>query len=303
MEAHGHNHHHHHHAPGAALRGALWLTLGFSAVEAAGGLWSGSLALIGDAGHMLSDAFALGLAAFATWLAHKPPSHRHTFGLVRAEIIAAFFNGLLMVALIVAIAVEAVQRLLHPQPVAGGAVMGIAFVGLLVNVFVAFILSRGEQSLNTRAALLHVIGDMVGSVAALASGAVIYFTGWTPIDPLLSVGLAGLILFSTVYLLREALHILMEGVPPEIDLEVVGGRLTALDCVQSVHDLHVWRVSGGTVALSAHLVLNDLDHWPSCLHLIRKLLHDEFDIEHVTLQPEVLIERDGLIGHIPILPA
>ncbi len=302
MAAHGHSHHHHPPAPGTALRRALWLTLGFSAIEAGGGLWSGSLALIGDAGHMLSDAFALGLAAFAAWLTLKPPSSRHTYGLVRAEIVAAFLNGLLMVALIVAITVEAVQRLLHPQPVAGGAVMGIAFVGLVVNVFVAYTLSRGEQSLNTRAALLHVIGDMVGSVAALVSGAVIYFTGWTPVDPLLSMALAGLILYSAVRLLREALHILMEGVPPEIDLEVVGGRLAALNCVRSVHDLHVWRVSGGTVALSAHLVLDDLGHWPGCLHLIRKLLHDEFDIDHVTLQPEVLMERDGLVGHIPIHP-
>jgi cobalt-zinc-cadmium efflux system protein len=264
-------------------------------------MWSGSLALIGDAGHMLSDSFALGLAAFAAWLSHKPASTRHTYGLVRAEVIAAFVNGLLMVALIVTIAVEAVQRLLHPQPVAGGAVMVIAFVGLLVNILVAFILSRGERSLNTRAALLHVIGDLLGSVATLVSGAVIYFTNWTPVDPLLSIGLAGLILYSTVRLLKETLHVLMEGVPPEVDVALVGSRLAALEGVRSVHDLHVWRVSGGTIALSAHLLLDDIVQWPAVLHEARKRLHDDFDIEHVTLQPEVLMEREDA-SPIPIYP-
>lgn len=306
MEAHGHSHdhspgHHHHGSAGKSLYRALWLTLAFAGVEAVSGLWSGSLALIGDAGHMFSDSFALGLAAFAAWLSHKPPSARHTYGLVRAEVIAAFFNGLLMVALIVAITVEAVQRLLHPQPVAGGAVMGIAFIGLLVNVLVAFILGGGEHNLNTRAALLHVIGDLLGSVAALVSGAVIYFTGWTPVDPLLSLGLAGLILYSTVHLLREALHILMEGVPSGLDVERVGRRLATLPGVRSVHDLHIWRVSGGTVALSAHLILDNLDRWPAVLHESRRLLHDDFDIEHVTLQPEVLLEREG-DAPIPIHP-
>jgi len=300
MEVHGHSHdhphgHHHHGSAEKSLYRALWLTLAFAAVEAVGGMWSGSLALIGDAGHMFSDSFALGLAAFAAWLSHKPPSARHTYGLVRAEVIAAFFNGLLMVALIVTIAVEAVERLLHPQPVAGGAVMGIAFIGLLINVMVAFILGGGEHNLNTRAALLHVIGDLLGSVAALISGAVIYFTGWTPVDPLLSIGLAGLILYSTVHLLREALHVLMEGVPSGLDVERVGRRLATLPDVRSVHDLHIWRVSGGTVALSAHLILDNLDHWPAVLHEARRLLHDDFDIEHVTLQPEVLLEREGSV--------
>lgn len=297
------HHHDHHHAHGASLRLAFGLTLAFCAIEAAGGLWSGSLALLGDAGHMLSDSVALGLAAFAAWLGQRPPSARHSYGLVRAEVIAAFVNGLLMVGLVVGITVEAVQRLLHPQPVAGGAVMGIAFVGLLVNVLVAFILSRGEKTLNTRAALLHVLGDLLGSVAALVAGAVIYFTGWLPIDPLLSVVLTLLILHSTVHLLREALHVLMEGVPRYIRLEEVGTRLAGIAGVASVHDLHIWSMSGDHAALSAHLVLDAPESWPAVLHAARRMLHDEYDIDHVTLQPEILLAREGGVRNIPIFPA
>lgn len=302
----GHDHHHHdhhHYAHGASLRLAFGLTLAFSVVEGAGGLWSGSLALLGDAGHMLSDSVALGLAAFAAWLGQRPPSARHSYGLVRAEVIAAFVNGLLMVGLVVGITVEAVQRLLHPQPVAGGAVMGIAFVGLLVNVLTAFVLSRGEKTLNTRAALLHVLGDLLGSVAALVAGAVIYFTGWLPIDPLLSIVLTLLILHSTVHLLREALHVLMEGVPRDVRLDDVGTRLAGIEGVVSVHDLHIWSMSGEHAALSAHLVLSAPENWPTVLHAARRLLHDEYDIDHVTLQPEILLARQGDVRDIPIFPA
>lgn len=301
----GHDHHHHdrhHYAHGASLRLAFGLTLAFSVVEGAGGLWSGSLALLGDAGHMLSDSVALGLAAFAAWLGQRPPSARHSYGLVRAEVIAAFVNGLLMVGLVVGITVEAVQRLLHPQPVAGGAVMGIAFVGLLVNVLTAFVLSRGEKTLNTRAALLHVLGDLLGSVAALVAGAVIYFTGWLPIDPLLSIVLTLLILHSTVHLLREALHVLMEGVPRDVRLDDVGTRLAGIEGVVSVHDLHIWSMSGEHAALSAHLILGAPENWPTVLHAARRLLHDEYDIDHVTLQPEILLARQGDVRDIPIFP-
>lgn len=266
---------------------ALVLTLVFAGVELIGGLWSGSLALISDAGHMLSDSAALGIAALAAWIARRPASKRHSYGMVRAEIIAAFINGVIMLALVALIVIEAVSRLLQPQAVAGGGVMVIAAIGLAVNIVVALIVSRGERNLNTRGALLHVIGDMIGSVAALAAGAVIYFTGWLPIDPLLSVLIGGLILVSTVRLLREALHVLMEGVPAGVQMDAVGAAMASVPSVRRVHDLHIWNISSGQIALSAHLELDDLSDWPRLLDSLRIMLREKFAIEHVTLQPEI----------------
>ena len=272
---------------GAKFYWALVITLGFAVVEAAGGVWSGSLALLSDAGHMFTDSVALGLAAFGAWVAGRPPSARHSYGMLRAEVITALMNSLLMLALIAWITVQAFTRLHNPQPVAGGAVMVIAFIGLAVNVAVALTLSHGKMSLNSRAALLHVLGDMLGSVAALAAGAVIYFTGWTPIDPILSLFVAGLILFSSVLLLRQTLHVLMEGVPSDLQLPQVGMAMAKVEGVHSVHDLHIWTLSSGLVALSAHLQMESLDDWPRILNQTCAMLHDDFDIVHVTLQPEI----------------
>ncbi len=295
--------HDHPHHDGHALRLAFIVTLLFSGVEAAGGWWSGSLALLSDAGHMLSDALALGLAAFASWLARRPPSARHSYGLLRAEVIAALLNCLLMLGLIVGIVVEAIRRLQAPSPVSGLAVMAIAAAGLGVNIFLAFMLARGEGGLNTRAALLHVMGDLLGSVAALVAGAAIHFTGWLPIDPILSLAVALLILASTVRLLREALHILMEGVPTGIVLAQVGKTLAAVPGVRAVHDLHVWTLSSGRVALSAHLELEGLETWMPVLENARRQMRDRFDISHVTLQPEVPAPApQGERRHIPIHP-
>lgn len=265
---------------------ALFCTLGFSFVEAIGGWVSHSLALISDAGHMFSDALSLGLAALAAQLAKRPVSSSHSYGLVRAEVIAASVNGLLMLGVIIYIVVEAVKRLQAPEPVAGFSVMVIAFIGLLVNIFVAYMFSRGESNLNTRAALLHVMGDLLGSVAALVAGAVIYFTGWMPIDPLLSIFVALLILVSTLNLLREALHVLMEGVPRHLDLQVIGDRMAKTPDVNSVHDLHIWTLASGQVALSSHISLINMNNWSNTLESIRLMLRREYDIEHVTLQPE-----------------
>ena len=196
----------------AHLTGALMFTLAFALVEAVAGYYSGSLALLSDAGHMLTDSTALGLAALTAWLARRPPSRRHTYGLVRLEIVAALVNALLMFGLVGFIAVEAVERFAQPRAVQGGIVTVVAIVGLLVNLGVAWQLSRGEKTLNTRAALLHVMGDLLGSVAALAAGLVIYFTGWMPIDPILSLVVSGLILVSAWRLLAEALDVLLEAV-------------------------------------------------------------------------------------------
>ena len=283
------------------IRWALLITFAFALVEAAGGWWSGSLALLSDAGHMLSDCITLGLTVFASWVAKRPPTRRLSYGLLRAEIIAALLNGLIMLLVILFIVVEAVARLRQPQPVAGAAVMAIAAAGLVVNIFVALLLSRGERTLNSRAALLHVIGDLLGSIAALIAGAVIYFTGWLPVDPILSLAVAGLILFSTLSLLREALHVLMEGVPPNLQMESVGQQIAGIAGVRSVHDLHIWTLASGRIALSAHLEVHDLNVWPKILEATQIMLHQQFDIDHVTLQPEVQREQ-RYAGSIRIYP-
>ena len=288
----GETHAHHHLGHGGVSKKlliALLLTLSFAAVQAVVGWWAHSLALLADAAHMVADSTALGLAAAAAWLARRPPSLSHSYGFVRAEVLAALFNGVLMLALIGFIVHEAFQRLGAPRDVAAGAVVGVGLLGLGVNLLVAWVLSRGEATLNSRAALLHVIGDALGSVAAIASGIVILATGWTPIDPLLSLFVALLIFISALRLLREVLHVLMEGVPGRIHLETVGRDLAALPGVIRVHDLHVWTLSSGTVALSAHLEIRDLADWPKQLAASRALLSRRYAITHVTLQPEALI--------------
>ncbi|MEK7738031.1 MAG: cation diffusion facilitator family transporter, partial [Pseudomonadota bacterium] len=234
------------------------LTFAFAGVEALAGWWSGSLALLGDAGHMATDSLSLGLAAFAAWLAKRPATHRHSYGMQRAEVLAGLINALLMLAVIVALAVASIQRLLVPQAVHGEAVAVVAVIGLIVNIVVALMLARGEQSFNVRGALLHVLGDLLGSVAALVAGIVIMLTGWTPIDPILTLTIAALILASTLRLLLETLHTLMEGVPRHLSLETIGRAIAARPGVSSVHDLHLWAVSSKQIALSAHLVIEDM---------------------------------------------
>ena len=279
----------HDHRPQAAGR-MLWyvtgLTLAYAGVEAAIGWWAGSLALVADAGHMVNDAGALALAAAAAWVAKRPPSRLHSYGFGRAEFVAALVNSLGLLVLVTWLAVSAVQRLQNPQPVMGEAVSVTAAVGLLINILVAWLLSRGERNLNTRAALLHVAGDLLGSVAALIAGVVITFTGWMPIDPLLSLLIAALIVTSSLRLLREALHGLMEGVPLHLSLEEIGRAMAAVQGVTSVHDLHIWSLSGERVALSAHVVLKEIARWETVLAILQAMRRERFGIEHVTLQPE-----------------
>ena len=297
MSDHGHAHHPHPHAhthtahathaTSTSLRWALILTFGFAGVEALTGWWSGSLALLGDAGHMVTDSLSLGLALFAAWLSTRPATHRHSYGMQRAEVLAGLINALLMLAVIVALAVASIQRLLAPQAVHGEAVAVVAVIGLVVNIVVALMLARGEQSFNTRGALLHVLGDLLGSVAALVAGIVITLTGWTPIDPILTLTIAALILASTIRLLLETLHTLMEGVPRHLSLEVIGRAVAARPGVRSVHDLHLWAVSSSQVALSAHLVVDDIQSWEAILADVGEVLH-ALGVEHTTLQPEPL---------------
>jgi cobalt-zinc-cadmium efflux system protein len=265
---------------------ALVLVLIFAVVEAVSGVMSNSLALISDAGHMVTDAAALGLALMAQLIARRPPSSRHSFGFVRAEALAAFVNSLAMLLLVCWIVYEAAQRLVHPQHVAGKTVLIVAGIGACINLLTAWVLSRDEQNINTRAALVNVLGDLLGSVAAIAAGAIIQFTGWLRIDPILSIFVSLLILRSTFGILRESYHFLMEGVPDHIDYLKVGADLEQVPGVHSVHDLHVWDMSPGEAALIGHLEIDDMAAWPEVLRAVKAMLLARHGIDHVTLQPE-----------------
>jgi cobalt-zinc-cadmium efflux system protein len=283
-----HEHHHHHHEPpaGAMLGVAALATMAFGVVEALGGWWTGSLALLSDAGHMLTDGAALGLGALAAWMARRPPSSRHSYGLGRAEVVAALVNAGAMLVIIVALAYEAIVRLRQPAPVQGALAALIAAAGLALNLFVLRRLSPHAHDMNARAARLHVLGDVLGSVAALAAGALIALTGWTRIDPIASLVICALIAFSSVRLLRESVHALMEGVPSGMSVEAIGGEMARVEGVVSVHDLHVWTLSGSRTALSAHVVVRSLAQWERTLVELQRRLHERFGIDHVTLQPE-----------------
>jgi cobalt-zinc-cadmium efflux system protein len=288
MAAHAHSAaRRHDHAP-AKERRALWialvLTAIFAVVEAGGGWWAGSLALLSDAGHMVTDVAALAIALFAQHLAVRPPSRRASYGYARAEVLAAFINALIMLAVVGCIVVEAIRRLWAPEPVSGGIVVAVAAAAFAVNVLCAWLLSSGH-SLNSRAARVHVLGDMAGSVAALVSGAVIATAGWLPIDPLLSLFVAVLILRSTWLLLKAATPILMEGVPAHLSYDEIGRALTRVPGVSTVHDLHVWHMTSERAALSAHLLIRDAAEWPATLAAAQRLLAERFGIDHVTLQP------------------
>lgn len=286
--AHNHSHHHSHthHHPHRPLILAICLIFLFAIVEALGGWYTGSLALLGDAGHMASDGVALGIAAFAGWLAAKPPSYKHSYGFGRAEVVAAWISSLMMLLISLVVIIEAINRLHHPQPVNGGPVIFIALAGIAINLFAAWLLARGEPTLNIRAALLHVMSDIVGSIAALVAGAVIYFTGWLLIDPILSILIGILILLSSVSLLRESLLILMEAVPGHISFKKVSADMNSIPGINAIHDLHIWTLSSGIVALSAHVDINELSHWQKILDELRQLLKNKYQINHVTLQPE-----------------
>ncbi len=281
----GHQHSHSAHAhdpaapgPGAgdagrrahALGIAIAITFVFAAVEAIGGWWAGSLALLGDAGHMVTDSAALLLSFLAARLAQRPPSAAMSYGWRRAEVMAALLNALFMLAVVAVLVITAIDRLRSPVPVQGGLVMLIAALGLLVNLLVLWQLHGAHShALNMRGAVLHVIGDLLGSVAALASGLVVWLTGWVRIDPLLTLLICALILLSALRLLRDVLAVLMEATPAEVDLNAIRERLRALDGLEAVHDLHVWTLAGDRLLLTA-----------------QRLLRDEFGIAHATLQPE-----------------
>ena len=300
---------HDHHFPSdatafRALAFALALTGGYAIVEAVGGWLAGSLALLSDAGHMATDAAALGLALFAQWVARRPPSPRASYGYARAEVLAAFINAVALLLLVAFIVVEAIRRMASPAPVAGATVLGIASVGLAINLATAWVLSRASGSTGAHSALLHVLSDALGSIAAIVAGAVILTTGWTPIDPLLSLLTAVLILRATWRLLAQTTGVLMEGVPAHLDYREIGEALIGIPGVTGVHDLHVWQMSSRHAALSAHVTLEDGGHWLQVLDAARRMLATRFHIDHVTLQPSWPVHaRHGERRIIPIVPS
>jgi cobalt-zinc-cadmium efflux system protein len=273
---------------GSVLKVALGLTCVVLAVELAGGLVSHSLALLSDAGHVLTDVFALGLAWFAVSQANRPADARRSYGYHRVSILAALVNSVTLIVIVLAIAYEAVRRLAHPEPVQGGVVIVAALIGIAINAFVVFGLRGHAHSLNVRAALLHVIGDIGASVGVVVAGAVILLTGWLYIDPLLSLAIAALIAFGAWGIVRETVNLLMEGTPREIDLAAVTQEITSTELVTSMHDLHVWALSSDEMALSCHVVVGDCP-LGDAEHVVRDLesrLCEKFDIGHTTIQVE-----------------
>jgi cobalt-zinc-cadmium efflux system protein len=268
-----------------ALAIVLALTLAFTAVEVVGGLLTGSLALLADAAHMLSDNLALGVALFAVWLAGRPSTPERSFGYQRAEILAALANGLILVALAIWIFVEAWRRLSEPPEVLAGWVALVAVFGLVVNLAAAAILNRaGHDTLNMRAALRHVLADALGSTAVLAAALVILFTGWSYADPLAGLAIALLILASSWSILRDSVHILLEGAPRGLDTRALGQRLTQVPGVVEVHDLHVWTITSGFPALAAHVLVEPGDDCHARRRELEEVLLREYGIEHTTLQ-------------------
>ncbi|MBI5249408.1 MAG: cation transporter [Desulfomonile tiedjei] len=291
QQAHNHcneHHHHHHHHGESRLVIALFLTCVYMVVEAVGGFVFNSLALLADAGHMLSDVVALALSLAAIKIGNKSPTERHTFGFRRTEILAALANGLALWAIVVLIFFEAVHRFYSPQPVQGGGMLLIAGVGLGINAVMALLLfSSRHESLNIKGAFVHVISDALGSLGAIVAAVIILQTDENRVDPAVSILVGCLIVYSSWSLIRESLHILMEGVPAGLNIHDMEQAVINQDGVCCIYDLHVWTIGADQRALSAHVVVSDPD-WDrsELLKRLNRLFAEEFNVTHTTIQIE-----------------
>ena len=267
----------------------LVMTASFMLVEVVGGLLSGSLALLADAGHMLTDAGALALAWFAFRIGRRPADASRSYGYHRLKVIAAFSNGIALVIITIWIVIEAVTRFVDPVTVESELMMGVAALGLLVNIVGFIILHRGDRSsINMRGASLHVLSDLLGSVAALGAGIIIYFTGWMPIDPLLSLLICGLIIYTAVGLVRDAGHILLEGTPDDMEAARIREHLmAAIPAIEDVHHLHIWLLTEGRPVMTLHVRVRDEADQQSVLHAVSEALANDFGVEHATIQVEI----------------
>jgi cobalt-zinc-cadmium efflux system protein len=265
----------------------LSLTVAYMVAEVIGGLLSGSLALLADAGHMLSDAAALGLALFAMWIAQRPPTARATYGYHRTEILAALANGAALIAVAGYVLFEAYQRLASPPEVRGGMMLAIAAGGFAVNLTALFILGDGgDKNVNLRGAWLHVMSDALGSVGAMISGGLVLTFGWTWADPVASMLIAGLVVYSAWSLLKETVAVLMESAPGHLDVDDVRNAIRTANDVKGVHDLHVWTLTSDKVCMSAHVVTGHGAEPQRTLQSITELVRARFGINHCTIQIE-----------------
>ncbi|REF73415.1 cation diffusion facilitator family transporter [Paracoccus versutus] len=289
----GHHHHDHDHSHVPAVTGenerkiliSFFIIFGFMLVEAIGGLLSGSLALLADAGHMLTDAIALGLAYAAFRLGRRAADSKRSFGYARFEVIAGLINALTLFGIVGFILYEAIARLREPQPVLAGWMFVVAVIGMLVNLFVLWFLTRGDTGhVNVKGAVLHVMGDLLGSVGAIAAAVVIWFTGWTPIDPVLSVFVSLLILRSAWSLLKNTLHILLEGAPDDAGAERIAAHLKAnVDGIEDVGHVHVWQITSGRALATLKIRPTAGADLMALTTQAEQILRSEFDIEHPTV--------------------
>jgi cobalt-zinc-cadmium efflux system protein len=285
------------------LLGAFALAAGVLVVEVLGGLWTGSLALLADAAHMLTDVGGLALALFATWVAARPPTPQKTYGYYRVEILATLVNALVLLGVAVAILVEAYHRMAAPRPVLGGPMLGVATLGLVANLGGAWLLRRGAAaSLSVRAVYLEALNDALASLGVIVAGLVVLLTGWVLADPLVSAAIGLMIVPRTWGLLRQAINVLLEGTPPHLAVEDIEQALAAAPGVQRVHDLHVWTLTSGREAMSAHVVVDDLAGGERLVEQLHALLHARFGIDHTTIQLErepaaVLTIKPDAKGH------
>ena len=284
-----------------ALTASLVVTGSFLVVEVAGAVWTGSLALAADAGHMLTDVGGLALALFAVWVAARPPTPEKTYGYYRVEILAATVNALLLLGVAGVILFEAYQRIRSPREVYGGAMLVIAAVGLAANLLAAWLLRRdAAASLNVRAAYLEVLGDALSSIGVIVAALIVMRTGLTIVDPVVSALIALFIVPRTWRLLRQAVNVLLEGTPSHLDLGEIETALTRVSGVRRVHDLHVWTLTSGREAMSAHVVVDDVRESERLLEALHAMLHTRFGIDHTTIQldperPVLRIKAPGAV--------
>lgn len=288
MTDHHADHHHPHVTDSRRLGWALAVTAVFMALEVVGGWLAGSLALLADAGHMLTDSAALLLAWVAARLAEQPSGPLRTYGYHRAQVLAAFVNALALFVVVAWIAYQAVQRLAEPRPIAGGTMLAIACAGLAANLAVYYVLRDGDaDNLNVAAARLHVLGDLLGSIGAAVAAVVILRTGWTLIDPIVSILMSALIVRGAWRLLRESTHILMENAPESVDLDRLRGALVGgVPGVRDVHDLHCWSLTSGQTMLTLHVALRDGAEEAAVLSAAKRVLAEDFAVSHSALQVE-----------------
>ncbi|QZY88498.1 cation diffusion facilitator family transporter (plasmid) [Exiguobacterium acetylicum] len=285
--AHDHSHSHNN-INIKALKWSFMLIFLFMIIEVIGGIWTNSLALLSDAGHMLSDAAALGLSLTALMFGQRKATDHKTFGYKRFEILAAFLNGITLIAIALYIFYEAYRRLLEPPVVLSSGMLIISTIGLLVNIVVAFILMRADkdENLNVRSAFLHVIGDLLGSIGAIIAAVLIIFFGWTIADPIASLVVAILVFISGLRVTKDSWHILMEGVPFNLNASEIKSALLAIEEVEEVHDFRLWSITSDYHVLSCHLVVKSDEARKGVLRQARTLIHDQFDLQDLTIQIE-----------------